>query len=290
MANIIGILGGDLRSVYLANALTRSFEVHVFYLEGRQPFVPQVHLEGGDQSLLARCPAVVLPVPVCQRGLWLNAPLWKGEVPLSVCLEAFPAGTRVFGGGITGVIRTMAGKGKLELIELLDQEELTVRNALPTAEGALEIAMRETDRTIRGSKCLVIGYGRIGRLLCGMLRALGAEVTAACRSGEELVWAEAEGCQPLPLEELKTAAQWVDIVFNTAPAQVVTGEFIREMRLDGIIIDLASLPGGTDFEAARIRGIKTIHGLGLPGKCAPRTAGEAIARTVEQLLNKGQPR
>ncbi|WP_071434054.1 dipicolinate synthase subunit DpsA [Angelakisella massiliensis] len=286
MANVIGILGGDLRSVYLANALAHSFEVHVFYLEGRYPFDPQVHLEGGEQSLLARCPAVVLPVPVCQRGLWLNAPLWKGEVPLSVCLEGLPAGTKVFGGGITGVIRTMAGKGKLELTELLDQEELTVRNALPTAEGALEIALRETDRTIRGSKCLVVGYGRIGRLLCGILRALGAEVTAACRGTEELAWAETEGCQTLPMEELQSAAQWVDIAFNTAPAQVLTEAFISGMRPDGVIIDLASLPGGTDFEAARVRGIKAIHGLGLPGKCAPRTAGEAIARTVEKLLRK----
>lgn len=286
MANVIGILGGDLRSVYLANALARSFEVHVFYLEGRYPFDPRVALEGGDQSLLARCPAVVLPVPVCKRGLWLNAPLWKGEVPLSECLEGLPAGTRVFGGGITGVIRTMAAKGKLELTELLDQEELTVRNALPTAEGALEIAMRETDQTIRGSKCLVVGYGRIGRLLCGMLRALSAEVTAACRRDEELAWAEAEGCHPLPVEELPRAAGWADLVFNTAPAPVLTGEFIREMRLDGVVIDLASSPGGTDFEAARVRGIKAIHGLGLPGKCAPKTAGEAIARTVEKLLKE----
>ena len=52
----------------------------------------------------------------------------------------------------------------------------------------------------------------------------------------------------------------------------------------------ASKPGGTDFAAAVRRGHRAIHALSLPAACAPETAGEAVARTVQTMLQEREGR
>ena len=44
-----------------------------------------------------------------------------------------------------------------------------------------------------GSRVLVIGYGRVGRLLAHRLKGLGARVTVSARSFRDLAWIEAYG-------------------------------------------------------------------------------------------------
>ena len=53
-----------------------------------------------------------------------------------------------------------------------------------------------------------------------------------------------------------------------------------------LIVDLASKPGGTDFAAARRLGHTALHALSLPTVWAPETAGEALARTVQAILQE----
>ena len=71
---------------------------------------------------------------------------------------------------------------------------------------------------------------------------------------------------------------------NTVPAPMLTAARVAGMKPDALILDLASAPGGTDFEAARAFGIRALTAPGLPGKWSPQTAAEAVRDAVYNIL------
>lgn len=154
-------------------------------------------------------------------------------------------------------------------------------NAIPTAEGAIALAMQHSPRTIFESYCAVIGYGCIGYALSKRLSALGAKVTVYARSESALAKARGDGMCPQQIGLL--GKQDHDLVFNTVPAMVLGAKQLKGLK-NAFIIDLASKPGGVDFEAADALSIKYVHALALPSKCAPVTAGEILADTVISIL------
>ena len=132
----------------------------------------------------------------------------------------------------------------LSIVDLLETEELAVKNAIPTAEGALQQAMEMTDYTIFGANCIITGYGRISRLLATRLRAMGATVTITSRRSDHKAWIEAEGYHYCYTISLKDVVDSADIIFNTVPSPVLTRHVLRKMKREALIIDLASQPGG----------------------------------------------
>ena len=67
---------------------------------------------------------------------------------------------------------------------------------------------------------------------------------------------------------------------------IINGSMLRQLREDCLIIDLASKPGGVDFESAKRLGRNVIWALSLPGKTAPLTAGNIIRDTINNILNE----
>lgn len=161
-----------------------------------------------------------------------------------------------------------------------------IANAVPTAEGAIEIAMTETPITIHGSKCLVTGYGKIGKILSKMLCGLGAQTYVEARKYADLAMIEGHGYEPLALGELKSRIGEFDIIFNTVPAMIFDENILKNVKKDALIIDLASKPGGVDFEAAKELGVRVIWALSLPGKVAPTTSGAIIKDTIMNMLKE----
>lgn len=156
---------------------------------------------------------------------------------------------------------------------------------MPTAEGAIECAMREYEGTISGSKCLVAGFGRIGKILAHKLKLLGANVTVSARKPSDLAYVKALGYNALNTENLRTVKHF-DIAFNTIPKLIFDRELLMNTDTNTLIIDLASLPGGVDFDTAEKLGIYAVRALSLPGKCAPKTAGEIIKTTVFDIIKE----
>ena len=166
------------------------------------------------------------------------------------------------------------------------REELVVRNAVATAEGALAIAMSELGITVRGTTTLVIGYGRVARACVTVFSALGSVVIVCARSIGQRAEANNLGCQAIGFDRLAQFAGKCDIVINTVPAFVLTEPVLENITKDSVVIDLASKPGGTDFEAANRLNIRVVHALALPGKVAPITSGYLIAETIENIFNE----
>jgi len=175
-------------------------------------------------------------------------------------------------------------KYRLTLLEIAEMDEVAILNSIPTAEGALQIAIAQTPITVHGSNICVVGFGRVGQTLGRMLKSLGANVTAVSGNPAELARAYEIGCRRAGFEDLGHLLQSADIVFNTVPAMVLTRAVLEVANSDVVIIDLAAQPGGTDFEAANSLGIKAILAPGLPGKVAPVTAGRILAEVVPRLI------
>lgn len=176
------------------------------------------------------------------------------------------------------------------LYDYSENELFQIRNALPTAEGAVELAMHELPVTLAGTPVAVIGYGRIGKVLAHLLRAMDAEVTVAARKSSDLAWITLNQYRPLRIEpaggksSLAALGERCRVIFNTVPHWLFDRAVLSALRPDTLIIDLASSPGGVDPQAASDCGIRVIRALSLPGKCAPQTAGEIIADAVVTMM------
>lgn len=200
---------------------------------------------------------------------------------------ALPKHAKIFTGMAKTYLKTLCNKHSVELIELFDRDDVAIYNSIPTAEGAIMMAIQNTDFTIHGSVSMVLGLGRTGLTLARALKGLGAHVKAGVRKPEQFARAWEMGFEPFYTADLYQHVANVDLLFNTVPAMIVTAHIIANMPHRALIIDLASKPGGTDFRFAEKRGIKALLASSLPGIVAPKSAGRIIANTLSQLLMEG---
>lgn len=170
--------------------------------------------------------------------------------------------------------------------DFLSRNDFAILNAIPTVEGAVQLAMEKTFQTLRGRKALVIGYGRIGKLLAHLLYGLGARVTVSARKSEDFAWIRAFGYKELNTVQLQGKLSGFDLIFNTVPHLVLPYMRLVELKQDCLVIDLASKPGGVDFKAAEKLGLNVEWALSLPGKVAPESAAIYMRDTLYAILRE----
>ncbi len=201
-------------------------------------------------------------------------------------IEALPQHVKIYTGLAKPYLKSLAHTHHIEVIELFDRDDVAIYNSIPTAEGAIMMAIQHTDITIHRSTCIVLGMGRTGMTLARLLQALGAQVKVGVREAADYARAWEMNLQPFYITSLYDEANKIDLLFNTIPTMIVTAQIIAHIPLHAIIIDLASHPGGTDFRYAEKRGIKAMLAPGLPGIVAPKTAGRIIATTISRLIHE----
>ena len=282
----IAVIGGDNRQGYLADALAQDgMEVIVAGLE-KFPGLHNTRFISDAVEAVEEADVIILPMPVSHDGVTVNAPYSYAVIYLSDLVAAASPEQLILGGKFDRALADeLAGQG-LHAIDYLEREELAVRNAVPTAEGALAIAINETKVTLFGSKCLVIGYGRLGKVLAADLKALGAHVTVSARRQSDLAWILTGGYRPVQTAEIYGELPEYDLIFNTVPALVLGRKELQKCRPETVVIDLASLPGGLDYTAAQQLGLKCIQALSLPGKTAPASAAVIIKDTILNIIRE----
>lgn len=234
-------------------------------------------------KVIQNCKIILGPLPFSKDGKSIIALFSRKTIYIEDILKSLN-NTNIF---ITGKIepqyRNLLTKQAVLFIDLLEREELTVLNAVATCEGAIKTAIEKTSVTLHESNCLVLGFGRIGKLLCKMLDGIGAKVYAEARKNSDIAWIRAYGYNPIKLEELNENLSNQDIIFNTVPNLILNEERLKLLKKDCLIVDLASSPGGVDFEKAKELGINTILDLGIPGKTSPNTAAKYIFDTIQNI-------
>lgn len=278
-----GIIGGDKRQLYCARSL--SDDGYAVTLGGFDSVAEMKNVEitsPFEAALMSEI--IILPLPCVDSKGMIPAPFCTKNIELSDDLITAMKGKKVFC-GMKSRLENVCPKLSCNLFDYYEREEFAVCNAVATAEGALEIAMRSFEGTINGAKCLVIGYGRIGKALMNILRSLGADVTVSARKPSDLAWIDLLGARSVRTDELYKENSF-DIIFNTVPAQILTCVLLAKIALRAVVIDLASGEGGVDKYAAQRLGITHIHALSLPGKAAPKTAGEIVKKTIYHILEE----
>jgi len=282
----IAMLGGDRRELELAKTLLQ-LDVDL-RLVGFPLHSDLVSAKFFSDPIAAVAAAKVVLAPMSNtdmEGRIVSRLDGGPPIDLTQVLPRLDKGTIVLIGVAKPIIRTLVNKHELKLVETAEVDEIAILNSIPTAEGAIQLAMEEVPYTIHGSRCLVLGFGRCGKTLALALSHLGAQVTVADRSRVQLAWADAFGLKPLPLADLINHVDF-DIIFNTIPALILTEVYLSKLDPSVLIIDLAAAPGGVDFAAANQLGIRAIHALSLPGKVAPLTAGKILSDCIPRLLEE----
>lgn len=282
MINTFGVIGGDERMKYLAQSIAADgYPVCVCGLEklGTCRGAAECDLP----QLAAKSSVILLPLPATKDGLFLNAPYAENEIRLDDDFARFFMHKTVCGGMLQRLTASSSLWREIEPEDYYRREELAVGNAIPTAEGAVGIAIREYPGTINGAKCLITGFGRIGKNLAIILRGMGAEVFCAARKKADLMQMRAFGVQPLTYREINRR---FDLIFNTVPAKVLTSPVLMQQTRDTLIIELASAPGGTDLKRAEELHLHVIDAPSLPGRVAPKTAAEYIKEAVYNILEE----
>lgn len=201
-------------------------------------------------------------------------------------ISYLPKHAKIYTGMARSYLKKLCSKHQIEIVELFERDDVSIYNSIPTAEGALMMAIQNTDITIHGSQCLVLGFGRTGFTLSKTLHSLGAIIKVGDRKDEHLARAYEMGFQAFSLNQLNEQVADADLIFNTIPSLVLTPNVLTNVQHRAVIIDIASKPGGTDFRFAEKRGIKALFAPSLPGMVAPKTAGQIIANALIHLLMK----
>ena len=231
---------------------------------------------------------MIFPLPMTKEGIYLNTSLCSKEpINLVDMIDHIKEKSLVLGGKIPSEIRDMFTEKKIRFIDYYT-DELQIENALPTAEGAIGIALYELPVMLSGSNAMVVGYGRIGKVLALKLQLLGANVTVAARKSSDLAYAKAYGYHTMGIQNGLSCEQLhhFDVIFNTVPVCLFGREELSYMNENTLFIDLASFPYGINLEEATRRKIRVIQAQSLPGKFSPVSAGRILAETVVRILEK----
>ena len=279
-----GILGGDKRQLFLADSLVK--DGYRVMLGGFDNLRSLGEIAIADvRTALGYSDAVLLPLPAVRADGSLNAPFAKSTLYFDEEEQELLKQKPVFASMKDRLIRAYPALKGAKIFDYAARDDFSVLNAVPTAEGAVECAMSAYEGTIAGARCLVVGFGRIGKILAKLLKALGAEITVSARSATDRAYIAALGYEFVNTERL-SEIRGFNIVFNTVPKLIFDRELLQNTDCDTLLIDLASLPGGVDFDAASALRIDAQRALSLPGKCAPKTAGEIIKTTVFRMIEE----
>lgn len=290
MIQNISIIGGDLRIVKLAELLAKdNFKIKTYAIEEAEELNKIQNIKNCNtlDETIENTEIVIGPIPLSSNNIQINTPFSKKVITLEELAKKIK-NKKFIAGNIKKEFYEYSQNNNSEIIDLLKKEELTILNTISTAEGAIQIAMEETIKTIHSSNILILGFGRVGKTLANILKGIGANVYCEARKNEDLAWIKTYGYESITIDNLNENLNKFDIIMNTIPALVLKEKEINCLKKDCLLIDLASSPGGIDIKAAKEKGIKTIWALALPGKVAPLTSAEFIRDTIYNILEKNE--
>ncbi|MCI9000258.1 MAG: dipicolinate synthase subunit DpsA [Clostridia bacterium] len=284
MIKNIAVVGGDLRIVKLVEMLQKEeYQVKTYALE-KATEIKDTHTNSIFECI-QNADIVLGPLPLSTTGQQLNTPFSDTKIQVEELINQI-GGKSFIAGSIKPEVYQMVEEKDITLLDIIKREELAVLNAISTAEGAIQIAINETPKNLHGNNVLVLGFGRIGKVLSKMLDGIGAKVACEARKTTDLAWIKAYGYEPINLIELKENLNRFDIIINTIPYIVLTKDMLQEVKKDTLIIDLASNPGGVDRQAIKELGIKFNWALSLPGKVSPITSAEFMKETLLNMFKE----
>ena len=284
MNKVLGIIGGDLRIVNLLKLYAeQSYTLYTYGLEKAEVYNEHIIKCSSIKEVVDNCKTVVGPIPFSNDDKTILSPFSNNPIYIEDIAKVLNNNNVFIAGKLNIAIKDMFSRINVTFIDILEREELTVLNAVATVEGSIEVAMKNTVITLHESNCLVLGFGRIGKILSKSLDGLGANVYCEARKNSDISWIRAYGYNPIKLDELDVNLNKFDIIFNTIPYMILDETRLKLLKEDCLIVDLSSKPGGVEFEKAKQLNVNVIWALAIPGKVAPLTASKYIKDTLDNI-------
>ena len=262
------ILGGDLRSVKLAEMLINdNNKVFVYGLEKSEDIQENSKIDkiSNLQSVIEKVDIIVGPTPFLSNDETINSPYAKEKIKIEQLFK--PNKQKILiAGGIKESIKEQLEEKYLKVIDVMKREELAILNTIATAEGTIKVAIENTDKILQGTKVLILGFGRVAKIVANKFSLLSTNVTCAARKISDLAWIEAYGYQSININDMLYDLNDFDIIINTVPQLLIKERELKHMKSDVLLIDLASSPGGIDSVVATQMGLKYVWALALPRK------------------------
>lgn len=222
---------------------------------------------------------IITPVPISKDGEKIT-----GEIlTIDNLVEFLNVRKKILiTGGLNDSIREKL-KG-IKYYDIMSYDKIAIYNAIPTVEGAIKVAIENTDFTLNNSNICILGFGRIGKILAKYLSSFGANIYCEARREEDIALIKAMGYNSIELNSLDEYLSKMDIIFNTIPYMILDKKRLENLKNDVLVIDIASNPGGVDFKAAKELNIKVLWELGIPSKVAPKTAAIYFKEAIDKIL------
>ena len=275
------IIGGDLRNFFLAKGLSKEkHEVKVWGFDKLENFK---ECEKYDE-MIKTSDNIVLPMPFSKDDICLNMPFSNKDIAIKE-LCYYLEGKTIFVGNMQQELKEELHIKHNQIIDFMQKEEFTILNAIPTAEATIEIILKNTKKILQDSNCLIMGFGRIGKVLACKLKGLSAKVTCMTTSEIEEAWTVAYGYETISIENLQkncTKLKQYDIIINTIPKGIFKEE-LKEIKKETLVIDLASKPYGIDRKIVEQEKLNFIEALGLPRKISTNDISKIYERYYKTI-------
>lgn len=267
------LIGGDKRSIYLAEILTKNGHTVIMYGFDKNGIINKMSLE----DTLNFADYIICGIPFTRDNVSLNTPLSSEKILLKTLLKLTPSNKLIFTGALHKSLDEIP-----YLIDIYKTDNVTKYSTIATVEGALKIAIESTNITLYQSNILVIGYGNIGSYLSKKLSDLGASVTVISRSSDSIKQALDDTFNAYSFFELDRHLKNKSIIINTAPTTQIDKDNINLIDDKCVYIELASKPFGINYEDSVNSSLKVIYGLSLPGIVSPKTISNVL---FEEIIN-----
>ena len=275
------IIGGDLRNVKICEILSKQGnDIFTYALENAEEIneYKDIKVCNTLEETIEKSENIILPIPFSKDGQFVHTLYTNKKLSIDEVLSRIKKEQKVFVGAIKDNLKEKYKE--LQIIDLMKLEEVAVLNTIATAEGAIEIVIRETQKNIQGSKILVLGFGRVAKVVAQKFKALDAKVTCAARKQKDFAWIETLGLEYTNINQINEKIGKYNIIINTVPELILKEEQLKNVQKQTLLIDLASKPGGIDFEVAKKLELKCIWALALPGKVAPISTAEILVKSI----------
>jgi dipicolinate synthase subunit A len=281
----IVLVGGDLRQYYMAQQLHHlGYPVTVYGLDlGEQNHT--IYEASSLKEALSFGNIVVCPVPCSKNNndIYSNQP--RKDLTLAELILYLNDNHTIFGGCICNSLKEYCSNQHIPFCDFIEVESFSIANAIATAEGALVEAIKVSPFVMHKNRCLVLGFGRCAKILADKLKGIGAKVTIAARSIEALAYANAYGYDTIPINDLSKYLDSFLFIFNSIPSMVLDAAELSFVQKEAILIDIASAPGGINYDYCRQLHLHAYVCSSLPGKYAPQTSALILNDVLLTHLN-----
>lgn len=278
------IIGGDDRLSYMAKNLSdMNFSV-ITYKTTPKINYQKIKQATSIKDAVITSKNIICPIPLTRDGKSITNKLKNCNLPMLELQNNLNSNQNFFAGCIPKEFVKFTNEKNIFIYDYMKNNSFSIYNSIATAEAAIAEAILNNQINMHSSNCLVLGFGKCGKLIAHKLKNLCKTVTICARNENDRTFANAYGYEFFNLNKLKTNINNFEYIFNTIPAMILNKEVVDNISKNSFILDIT--PVGTDITACKEKSINAKISLAIPGKFKSKSSAEVLTNITLKALKK----